>query len=247
MFFNELDLLEIRLNELSRVVDLFILIEARKTHTGNKKRLYFNENKERFAEFPITHIVVDDFPEGLDSWGMEKNQRNAANEYIKSLNLTDDDVVLFGDVDEIFKADAIKKLANIEGWQCAGMSMFLFYYHLNCFFTNYAWQHARMIRGGSIDENSIRCGPVDIQFEDTGWHFSFIGDIQEKLSAYAHTEFDQPPFNTDEYIEERKENLQSLFDDKSEFVLIENFEYLPEYVKNNFDRFAKYIKTEQTL
>ena len=38
-FFNELDLLEIRLNELNPVVDKFVLVEATMTHNGDKKPL----------------------------------------------------------------------------------------------------------------------------------------------------------------------------------------------------------------
>ncbi len=35
-FFNELDLLEIRLNVLRDVVDRFVLVEAGETHTGKR-------------------------------------------------------------------------------------------------------------------------------------------------------------------------------------------------------------------
>ena len=50
-FFNELDLLEIRLNVLRDVVDRFVLVEAGETHTGKRKPLYFRENAARFAAF----------------------------------------------------------------------------------------------------------------------------------------------------------------------------------------------------
>ena len=43
-FFNELDILEIRLNEMAPVVDRFVLVEARKTFQGADKPLYFEEN-----------------------------------------------------------------------------------------------------------------------------------------------------------------------------------------------------------
>ena len=39
-FFNELDLLEIRLNELKDVVDVFVLTEAPFTFTGREKPLF---------------------------------------------------------------------------------------------------------------------------------------------------------------------------------------------------------------
>jgi len=62
-FFNELDLLEIRLHELDPVVDKFVLVEASKTFQGKDKPLFYDENKERYKEFSekIIHVVVDKF------------------------------------------------------------------------------------------------------------------------------------------------------------------------------------------
>ena len=68
-FFNELDVLEIRLAELDPVVDVFIIAEAAKTHSGEHKPLYFQENRERFAPWldKIRHIVVK-FPKLGGAW-----------------------------------------------------------------------------------------------------------------------------------------------------------------------------------
>lgn len=65
LFFNELELLDIRLNLLDPIVDHFVIMEATKTFSGLDKPLYYNENKERFSKFAdkIIHIVVDDTPE----------------------------------------------------------------------------------------------------------------------------------------------------------------------------------------
>jgi beta-1,4-mannosyl-glycoprotein beta-1,4-N-acetylglucosaminyltransferase len=64
LFFNELDLLEIRLNVLDKVVDKFILVEASVTHQGKNKPFIFEENKERFSSFldKIIYIKVDNIP-----------------------------------------------------------------------------------------------------------------------------------------------------------------------------------------
>lgn len=65
LFFNELDLLEIRLETLKGLVDKFIISEATITFSGKPKPLYFSENKSRFAKFEhqIIHQVIDDTPE----------------------------------------------------------------------------------------------------------------------------------------------------------------------------------------
>ena len=66
LFFNELDLLEIRLNILDSYVDYFVIIESTETFTGTPKKLFYEENKERFKkwEHKIIHYVVTDTPRG---------------------------------------------------------------------------------------------------------------------------------------------------------------------------------------
>jgi len=63
-FFNELDLLEIRLNVLDDYVDYFVIIEATETFSGYPKPLYYAENKSRFKkwEHKIIHYIVDAVP-----------------------------------------------------------------------------------------------------------------------------------------------------------------------------------------
>jgi beta-1,4-mannosyl-glycoprotein beta-1,4-N-acetylglucosaminyltransferase len=48
---SELDLLEIRMNELDSVVDRFFVLESNATFTGLEKETYFAKNRERFAKF----------------------------------------------------------------------------------------------------------------------------------------------------------------------------------------------------
>ncbi len=66
-FFNELDLLEIRLNILDPYVDYFAISEATETFSGHSKPLHFAENRERFKKwehkimyYPITDVPKDD-------------------------------------------------------------------------------------------------------------------------------------------------------------------------------------------
>ena len=58
LFFNELDLLEIRLTMLDPYVDYFVISESDYTFSGNKKPFYFEENKHLFDKFlhKIIHI-----------------------------------------------------------------------------------------------------------------------------------------------------------------------------------------------
>lgn len=58
LFFNELDLLEIRLKMLNPYVDYFVISECDYTFSGEKKPFFFDENKNLFSDFlhKIIHI-----------------------------------------------------------------------------------------------------------------------------------------------------------------------------------------------
>ena len=72
LFFNELDLLEIRLEELKDVVDRFVLVEAGVTLSGNPKPLYFDQHKDAFSRYPIEHVCIDELPGHFEtSWQRE--------------------------------------------------------------------------------------------------------------------------------------------------------------------------------
>jgi len=58
IFFNELDLLEIRLETLDPYVDYFIISECDSTFSGIEKPFYYEKNKEKFAKFAAKIIHV---------------------------------------------------------------------------------------------------------------------------------------------------------------------------------------------
>jgi beta-1,4-mannosyl-glycoprotein beta-1,4-N-acetylglucosaminyltransferase len=116
-FFNEYTQLEIRLSELYSVVDKFVIVEATTTFSGEKKPLYFQQNKEKFNAYSnkIIHVVVNDMPKPLngDRWPVEEFQRNCI---IRGLsNCTDKDIILISDVDEIPSKENILKISEIYG------------------------------------------------------------------------------------------------------------------------------------
>ena len=51
LFFNELDLLELRFKTLYPIIDYFIVTELSETFSGKPKELLFNKNKKRFKKF----------------------------------------------------------------------------------------------------------------------------------------------------------------------------------------------------
>ena len=62
-FYNELDLVELRMNILGNVVDYFVINESNITFTGKPKPMYFAENRKRFKKWEdkiIYHETIDD-------------------------------------------------------------------------------------------------------------------------------------------------------------------------------------------
>jgi beta-1,4-mannosyl-glycoprotein beta-1,4-N-acetylglucosaminyltransferase len=147
MFGNELDLLEIRLNELSPVVHRFVLAEATRTHKGDPKPLHFAENRARFADFldRIVHIVVDDCPLGgeteEDHFRRENHQRNALAGGLGEAK--GDDFILLSDLDEIPRAETIRAIVDSAGIVPAVHLIELRWYY---YFLNYERQR-RWING----------------------------------------------------------------------------------------------------
>lgn len=109
IFYNELDILDIRLHTLAPLVDRFVLVESTHTFTGQPKPLFYAENKKRFAEFEdrIIHIVVDDMPaEAESTFVREAHQRSAIGRGLDEAK--PDDLIMVSDADEIPKPDALK-------------------------------------------------------------------------------------------------------------------------------------------
>ena len=62
LFFQELDLLEIRLKYLNEVVDTFVIVEACQTFTGKPKEFAFELNQDRYSEYlsKINYFRIED-------------------------------------------------------------------------------------------------------------------------------------------------------------------------------------------
>ena len=169
IFFNELDLLEIRFNELDSVVDRFVLCEASVTFRGEPKPLYFQANRERFRQFlpKIVHVVVDDMPMraggsaywriySKQHWRREKFQRNAIRRGLSAAG--PEDFVILSDLDEIPRASVIADLARTTAPQVFSLQMSSHRYFANLREAR-VWDKARMARFGDIRSmQSLRGG-----------------------------------------------------------------------------------------
>ena len=112
MFNHELDLLEIRLNEMNDYVDHFVLVECTQTHRAGTKPLYYDINKARFNKFKdkIIHVIVKDHLPPNDLWAIEHYQRNQILRGLKGCS--PNDIVMVSDLDEIIRGQYLPKGIN---------------------------------------------------------------------------------------------------------------------------------------
>ena len=257
MFYNEVDILEIRLAELCDVVDIFVLVEATSTHMGKPRELVYPQYEDtRF--FPwrdqIRYIPIA-FPEGMGDWERENYQREQAGIGLRGLQ--PDDLVIISDLDEILSAETVRRAQRGEIPVPCNLSFPIHPYRLD-------WQwdvlqdgfnRCTIVYGSELTEipgvgfagvhgamrhhNAIgRPGRVGL-VGDYGWHFTYIGD-EERIVDKSYSIADEwvKGLATQETARAAIEQGIDIFgrDDRpSHRVALES---LPVYVQQNPQRFA---------
>lgn len=259
IFYNELNLLNYRLNILNNIVDYFIIVESTHTFVGKEKKLFFNENKHLFEKFneKIIHIIIDDFPykypniniNNNEQWKNEFFQRNSISKGLNCIkDLSPSDVIILSDLDEIPDPNTLLKIKNGDIIVDVNKLLMDFYfYNLNTKFVD-KWQLCKIISYKKYKElnfsiNDIR--NIDCaQIMNGGWHLSYFGDlnfIQNKINNFSHQEYNYNYFTDLSKIENRIKNFKDLYDRNLNIMKIEikDNNYLPveydKYLTNYFN------------
>ena len=251
VFFNELDILELRFNELDKVVDKFVLVEATKTFSNKDKPLYFQENRSRYTPFlhKIIHVVIDHYPPFINAWTYETFQRNGIKKGL--ISCEDSDLILISDADEIPRAEALLPLVNLTKIVC--LDQLMFYYHLNrfCvsapFWTGTKVLPYRLLNSHTPDE--IRSLKTEV-IPNGGWHFSFMGGIENiilKTESYSHQEFNTDTLKNPDALCVKIDSGKNIFGYKHRTKLVEIDEHFPLYLVENKSRFAHLLKDSNPL
>lgn len=212
------DLLAIRLELLNSVVDRFVIVEADKTFTGLPKSKKFNLDKFKSFSSKIRYYFIENLSASPTSaWENEKLQRDSL--LMGLHDLSDEDIFILSDVDEIPNPSAITEFISRK---CilAELSQGLYFYYLN----NRAydntgapvkWVKAVILRYGNykrfyksledlrmnrhygllrfFSKFLIKRGRLTI--ENAGWHFTYLmspEQIVNKLKSFSHSEVNRP-------------------------------------------------------
>ena len=216
-YFNEVDILRIRLEELGDLVDYFVIVEASETFTGSSKPFYFDDIPswiDRWKE-KIIRVKVN-FPQDVNtSWLKEYYQRNAI---ISGLSLAEpEDIIIISDADEIVNSNIVSQLKLVE--KPARLDVRQYFWNYNWQVPQHCNQGARPIVARFKDLETHSCQELRAgdwhTISDAGWHFSFFGEtekIKKKIESFAHTEYDITEYKNDEAILYRIDNGIDPFD-----------------------------------
>ncbi len=260
-FYNEFDILELRLQEHWDYVDKFVIAEANTTHQGAPKEFLLEQNWDRFKPYAdkIVHIKVDDMPVHANAWVPENFQRNALARGL--MDADEGDVILVSDCDELVRDAALEYMKESEH-DLFATRIPLFYFKLNYMMyqpnstligaigvRRKYLQTPQKIRDMGValmqrpwDYNDGR----QCSIPHAGWHFSYFGNddhVKNKIKSFAHQE------TNNEYILNQI-NLDDIFKNKrgldakntsEKFEIVEVDEYFPNTVVNNPEKYSDFI------
>ena len=215
-FAGELDLLELRLNELDSVVDHFVIVEAAEPHaaTGRRQPTYLAE-PERWAEVTskfgskIVYNVLDKleppYTDRISGWKRENLHQSSLWEPSLQLSTSPEDWLLVSSVDEIPSANMVSQLHKEDFRkmfpdEVVYLGLDLFYHNVNNYFDKRPWTYSHMgtIKaytkiGGTLPARANLDAPQPISriaVYPAGWHLTSFMDLprlREKLHTFAHS------------------------------------------------------------
>jgi beta-1,4-mannosyl-glycoprotein beta-1,4-N-acetylglucosaminyltransferase len=250
MFFNELELLEIRLHELSSVVDRFMLVEARETFSFQPKPLHYYENRARFRRFwdRIDHQVIERFPVRTSPWEAERTQREWPLQAIRQDDKADaDDLFIFSDMDEIPRAAAITP--DIARDAPVVLEQPQYYLFLNCRnIDDPTLRKALVARRRHLPASLTQLRNQTLPWvPNGGWHFSYLGGlgrIQTKMAAYSHQELNIADYTSRKNFERALRAGRLHYSSKYRIRRVALDDSFPKHVLEHPERFEHLIAPE---
>jgi hypothetical protein len=262
-FYNEYDLLELRLKEHWDHVDYFVIAEANKTHQGHAKPFLLEESWDCYKDFhkKIIHIKVEDMPTHENAWVLENFQRNALARGL--VDADPEDIMVVSDCDEIIRGEAFDFM-RIDTHKIWTTRCPMFYYKLNymmiapqSFYINAVAARVKegytpqQMRNMTIEFSRL---PIDYTDDELitlghgGWHFTYFGNTEHaanKLRNFAHQESNHwaDKINVDEIIA-RKGGIDPNSGERFEYVVLDN--YFPKTVTEDLERWKDYILPNTT-
>jgi beta-1,4-mannosyl-glycoprotein beta-1,4-N-acetylglucosaminyltransferase len=229
LFYNELELLELRFETLYDVIDKFVIAEANKTFSGKQKEFNFENNKYRYEKYldKIIYVKIEDSPEPISKiiyWNVEYFQRNCLMRGLENV-AKEGDYILVSDADEILNPETLLNSLKFEGRVVFMQNLFYYYVNVKQNLQCPAPVLARYGTFKNVQEVRHAKGETGNRINNGGWHFSFLGGaerIRDKLSAYSEFHTYTKLLNNKDNINYMIRNQMDIFERKNiQFSIVE--------------------------
>jgi hypothetical protein len=253
-FYNEFDLLDLRLEELWDTVDYFVIGEANTTHQNNPKSFNLRDNWKRYEKYysKIRYVMIDDMPMSSDTWVNENFQRYALGRGLWDLN--PNDIICVSDCDEIPRPSTLNFIKNDpENFDRYILGMPLFYFKFNYMMINPVVKQINIkVTKGKVFQNahwersSFNYIPGVKELDHGGWHFTYLGNTEfakNKIRNFAHAETNVPEIvdyiNVEQMIQEKVGLGWHRTNEKFDYVKLDD--YFPMAIYNNKEKYKHLI------
>jgi beta-1,4-mannosyl-glycoprotein beta-1,4-N-acetylglucosaminyltransferase len=248
LLYEERELFELRVHELARVVDVFVVVEGSLTFTGKaRQRLVGPDLIQRLPpeiQRKIRYIPIHawEYPPGIGDvqWEVEYFTRN---QLVRGLyDARPLDFVWLSDVDEIPRPTCAYSLGTLD--------MHLAHYKFNLISTTTRWRLARAITGHEAKRHSMTCirlgkGVARRLISDAGWHFSYLmtaEQITDKLNSFSHQELNTESINNISHIEDCMHSGRSIYGEAmGAFVKQTDLGFLPSHLIANKSQYSHFL------
>lgn len=213
LYFDEKELLELRINILKDIVDGFIITDGNRTFKGDPKPFTCVETLKELGisdeNIQVLHVELPSKEDIANPWAREYAQRDALGVGMRMC--PPDSVFFFSDVDEIPRPKALLEaveLAKADSKRCVRLSMPMFYGRGDLRVRDPQgdgtkapdnWTCGTVVLHEHLEQtpSQIRMNPNDIVVGncDAGWHFSWMGDterMKRKVTSFSHCYDDVP-------------------------------------------------------
>ena len=195
-YFNEKELLELRVRTLEKHVDGFLVTDANRTHRGEDKPFTCVETIRELGlpeeKIQVLHVELPSVEEAPDPWIRERAQRDALS--VGLTLLRDDDYFICSDCDEITNPsalEAIKRSVDMEEDKVVRLSMSMHYGRADRQLISpegefFDWRCGVASTVGKLKEfgtlSAMRASTNNyyVGVRNAGWHLSWMGDSDRR-------------------------------------------------------------------
>jgi len=262
IFYNEFELLDLRIAEMYDHVDYMVLVEGNTTFQNEPKDFNFARRAKDYEHLnKLIYIGIEDMPMSPDPWDNERYQRDSIMLGIE--DAADDDLIIISDIDEILRPTTLHELRKNQA-DIYGFRMPLFNFKFNYMLST---QDKYAIWSGAVKKKFLN-SPEDFRrqrhslnslgwqynngtiqiIEHAGWHFTYLGNesfAKNKIQSFSHSDDNRPEILNQINIDKSIKQGRGIIQHNSDYLFcpVAVDDYLPDSIVKNQIKYKDFLLT----